>query len=201
MTDTSNQSNQLAELEQRLDLEVGRFKQLIDVATTLNSTVNLDELLGKIMASATDLVGAETSSLLLTDEQTEDLRFAVVDGDVAHVLSDQVVPAGEGVAGWALEHREPVVVGDPASDPRFYQGVDTTSGFVTRSLMAIPLLVKDRPVGVLEMINKIGDEGFTSLDVEIGQALASFAAVAIDNASMYARLTDAVITARLSYRL
>ena len=198
MTDTNAQ---VAELEQRLDQEVGRFKQLIEVATTLNSTVNLDELLAKIMASATELVGAETSSLLLADEQTEDLTFAVVDGDVATVLADTTVPAGQGVAGWALEHREPVVVDDPASDPRFYQAVDTTSGFATRSLMAIPVLVKDRPVGVLEMINKIGDGGFTPLDIEVGKALASFAAVALDNAAMYARLTDAVITARLSYRL
>jgi len=205
MSDTTSPEvspeSQVAALEQRLDQEVGRFKQLIEVATTLNSTVHLDELLGKIMASATDLVNAETSSLLLADEQTEDLTFAVVDGDVATVLTDQKVPAGQGVAGWALEHREPVVVDDPASDDRFYQGVDTGSGFVTRSLMAIPLMVKDRPVGVLEMINKVGDGGFTPLDVEIGKALASFAAVAIDNASMYAKLTDAVITARLSYRL
>ena len=67
--------------------------------------------------------------------------------------------------------------------------------------MAIPLLVKDWPVGVIEMINKIGDGGFTPLDIEVGEALASFAAVALDNASMYARLADAVITARLSYRL
>lgn len=197
----SETESQVAVLEQRLDQEVGRFKQLIEVATTLNSTVHLDELLGKIMASATDLVNAETSSLLLADEQTEDLTFAVVDGDVATVLADQKVPAGQGVAGWALEHREPVVVDDPANDGRFYQGVDTGSGFVTRSLMAIPLLVKDRPVGVLEMINKVGGGGFTPLDVEIGKALASFAAVAIDNAEMYAKLTDAVITARLSYRL
>src|SRR4051794_5289386 len=107
MTDTNAQ---VAELEERLDQEVGRFKQLIEVATTLNSTVNLDELLAKIMASATDLVSAETSSLLLADEQTEDLTFAVVDGDVATVLADTTVPAGQGVAGWALEHREPVVV-------------------------------------------------------------------------------------------
>jgi GAF domain-containing protein len=190
----------VAELEQRLDQEVGRFRKLVEVATTLNSTVNPDELLAKIMSSATELVDVETSSLMLADEKTEDLRFAVVDGDVAS-LTDQTVPAGQGVVGWALEHREPVVVEDPANDERFYQRVDTSSGFVTRNLMAIPLLVKDRPIGALEMINKVGDGGFTPLDIEVGTALASLAAVAIDNAAMYTRLTEAVITARLSYRL
>jgi GAF domain-containing protein len=196
----SDTDSKVAELEERLEKEVGRFRQLIEVATTLNSMVNPDELLAKIMASATDLVDAESSSLLLADEKTEDLRFAVVDGDVAS-LADQVVPAGQGVAGWALENREPVVVDDPAKDERFYQGVDTTSGFVTRNLMAIPLLVKDRPVGALEMINKVGGGSFTPLDIEVGTALASLAAVALDNAAMYTRLTEAVITARLSYRL
>lgn len=200
MTEATD-NDRVAELEQRLEQEVGRFKRLVEVATVLNSTLNLDELLAKIMASATELVGAETSSLLLADEKTEDLTFTVVDGDVAATLADQKVPAGQGVAGWALQHREPVVVDDPASDPRFYQGVDTSSGFATRSLVAIPLLVKDRPVGVIEMINKVGGGGFTPLDVEVGEALASFAAVALDNANMYARLADAVVTARMSYRL
>jgi GAF domain-containing protein len=196
----SDTDSKVAELEQRLEQEVGRFRQLVDVATTLSSTTNPDELLAKIMASASDLVGAETSSLLLADEETEDLRFAVVDGDSAS-LADQTVPAGQGIAGWVLQNREPAVIDDPANDPRFYQGVDTASGFVTRNLMAIPLLVKDRPVGALEMINKIDGDTFTPLDIEVGTALASLAAVALDNAAMYARLTEAVITARLSYRL
>lgn len=178
-----------------------RFKRLIELATALNSTLKLDELLAKIIGAATELVDAETSSLLLAEEGSEDLTFTVVDGDVATTLKDQKVPAGQGVAGWALQHREPVIVDDPANDPRFYQGVDSTSGFATKNLLAVPLLVKDRPVGVLEMINKAGDGAFTPLDVEVGQALASLAAVAIDNASLYARLADAVVTARLSYRL
>lgn len=201
MTEATSPNDRLSELEHQLEEEVGRFKRLIELATMLNSTLKLDELLAKIIASATELVGAETSSLLLAEEDSEDLTFTVVDGDVATALRDQKVPAGQGVAGWALQHREPVVVDDPANDPRFYQGVDSGSGFATRNLVAIPLLVKDRPVGVIEMINKVGGGGFTALDVTVGQALASFAAVALDNATMYARLADAVVTARLSYRL
>jgi GAF domain-containing protein len=79
--------------------------------------------------------------------------------------------------------------------------VGTSTGFQTRNLVAVPLLVKDKAIGVVEVINKIGDQGFTPLDLDIAQALASFAAVAIDNASLYARLADAVVAARLSYRL
>ncbi|MGZ4690811.1 MAG: GAF domain-containing protein [Acidimicrobiia bacterium] len=178
-----------------------RLKRLIELATMLNSTLKLDELLAKIISAATELMGAESSSLLLADPDTEDLTFTVVDGETATQLSDQKVPAGQGIAGWALQHRQAVVVDDPATDSRFYTGVDTASGLATRNLVAIPLLVKDRPIGVIEIINKVGDGGFTDEDVEIGNALTSFAAVALDNASMYARLADAVVTARLSYRL
>ena len=201
MSDTTDPSARLAQLEQQLDEELGRFKRLIELATMLNSTLKLDELLAKIISAATELMGAEASSLLLADPDTEDLTFTVIDGDVAKELTDQRVPAGQGIAGWALQNRQTVIIDDPASDPRFYQGVDSASGFATRSLVAIPLLVKDRPVGVIEMINKVGGGSFTPLDVEIGNALTSFAAVALDNASMYARLADAVVTARLSYRL
>ena len=201
MTDTSDPSARLAQVEHQLADETGRFKRLIELATMLSSTLKLDELLAKIISAATELMDAEASSLLLADPETEDLSFYVIDGDVATELTDQKVPAGQGIAGWALQHRQAVVVDDPANDPRFFHDVDTASGFATRNLVAIPLLVKDRPVGVIEMINKVGGDGFTDLDIEIGKALTSFAAVALDNASMYARLADAVVTARLTYRL
>ena len=177
------------------------FRKLVQVATKLNSTLNLDELLQLIMTSAADLLAAETSSLLLVDEKTSELVFEVVAGGPAQELAGMRVPSGQGIAGWALERREPVVVDDPANDSRFYREVGTSTGFETRNLVAVPLLVKDKAIGVVEVINKIGDQGFTPLDLDIAQALASFAAVAIDNASLYARLADAVVAARLSYRL
>jgi len=178
-----------------------KFRRLVQVATKLSSTLNLDELLQMIMTSAAELLGAETSSLLLVDEQTGELVFEVVAGGPAVDLAGMRVPGGQGIAGWALEHREAALVADPATDSRFFSEVGTSTGFVTRNLVAVPLLVKDKAIGVVEVINKLGDEGFNPLDVEIAQALASFAAVAIDNASLYARLADAVVTARLSYRL
>lgn len=133
MSDTTDPSARLAQLEQQLDEELGRFKRLIELATMLNSTLKLDELLAKIISAATELMGAEASSLLLADPDTEDLTFTVIDGDVAKELTDQRVPAGQGIAGWALQNRQTVIIDDPASDPRFYQGVDSASGFATRA--------------------------------------------------------------------
>jgi sigma-B regulation protein RsbU (phosphoserine phosphatase) len=190
----------IAELERRLEEESGRFRRLVQVGTLLSSTLNLQELLEQILRSATELVHAESASLLLVDEQTDELRFAVLAGDAPIVLSEQRLPRGRGIAGHVLEHRVSVIVDDPAKDARFYQATDAASGFATRNLAAAPLVVRDRAIGVIEVVNRIGG-AFSALDLEVVDALASLAAVAIDNSTMYANLADAVVTARLSYRL
>jgi GAF domain-containing protein len=168
--------------------------ELMEVTAALNSTLDLDELLESIVASAARVLGAERASLLLLDEETGELVFRV-SGDAA----EQRVPAGRGVAGWVVEHGEPLNVADPRSDERFYSGVDEASGMETRNIVAVPLRTKERNVGVLEAMNKEG--GFGDDDVRFAQALGDHAAIAIENARLYARLADAVVTSRLSYRL
>jgi GAF domain-containing protein len=180
--------------------EVGALKQLLTVATRLNSTLNIQELLQLIISTTAELVGAEEGSLLLVDEETGELVFNV-SSDETGKLVEQRIPAGQGVAGWVVEHGQAVLIDDPANDPRFYRGVDTAVGSTTQSLLAVPLVVKDRVLGALEAINKKNGGAFNASDLERAEALASLASVAIDNTRMYARLTEAVVTARLSYRL
>jgi sigma-B regulation protein RsbU (phosphoserine phosphatase) len=180
--------------------EVDALKKLLAVASKLNSTLNIQELLQLIISTTTDLVGAEEGSLLLVDEDTGELTFHVSSAETG-ALVEQRIPAGQGVAGWVVEHAQPALIKDAPHDPRFYGGIDTAVGSSTRNLLAVPLMVKDRVIGVLEAINKAGGEGFTDSDQERAEALASLASIAIDNSRMYARLTDAVVTARMSYRL
>lgn len=191
----------VTELERQLDRETRRRKQLIDVAVQLNSTLNVQELLRLIMTSAAELLDAETSSLLLVDEETDELIIEVATGAIGGQVVQRRVPAGAGIAGWTLAHRQPAVIDDPATDDRFYQDVSAAVGFETDNMLAVPLLVKDRAIGVVEVINKRGEGGFTDQDVELATAMASLAAIAVDNASMYAQLADAVVAARMSYRL
>ena len=191
----------IAELQQRLAAEVGLRQQLLRVATALGSTLNLDELLQLVMTAAAEVLHAETSSLLLLDPATGELTIKVAGGTVGPGVHEQRIPPGRGIAGWAVSHRQVVVVEDAAADERFYPDVDARSGFETRNLLAVPLQVKDRVLGVVEVVNKLGDRGFDAGDVEVATAFASLAAIALDNAVLYAKLTDAVVTARLSYRL
>ena len=175
-----------------------KLKRLIAVATNLNSTLNVDELLQLIMSSAAELREARAGSLLLLDETGDELEFKVATADPE--LVGQRIPADAGIAGQALRDRAAITIADAASDERLNRQVDKLTGTTTESLVAAPLLVKDRPIGVLEVMNKSSGT-FDAEDEDLAVALASLAAVAIDNASMYARLADAVVAARMSYRL
>lgn len=197
----ADQNESAEDLRRRLDAERRKFQQFVQIATALNSTLNIQDLLQLILASASDLVGADHSSLLLLDEDTGELVFHTVAGETDGSVAQRRVPAGKGIAGWTLQHNQPVVLDDPASDERFYAGIGEAVGVETRNLVAVPLSVKERAIGVVEVMNKRGSAGFSDADVELATALAALASVAIDNATLYARLADAVISARLSYRL
>jgi sigma-B regulation protein RsbU (phosphoserine phosphatase) len=192
---------EIAELQRRLQDEVGTLNQLIQVTTSLNSTLNLNELLNLIMTSAAELLNAETSSLMLVDEDTNELIFEVATGEPGQEVAKYRVPPGQGIAGWVVENAEPAIIDSPSQDPRFYGRLDKSIGFETRNMLAVPLMVKDRIIGVVEVINKRDAPGFSQKDLELATALTNQASVAIDNTRMYARLADAVVTSRLSYRL
>ncbi len=180
--------------------EVAALRRLIELTGLLNSTLDLDELLQQIMASAAELLGAETSSLLLVDEQSGDLNITTATGESGEQVTRRQVPAHRGIAGWVVDHNEIAVVESPEDDDRFYPVMDKAIRFETRNMVAVPLRVRDETIGAVEVINK-KEGSFTELDTELAQALANQAAIAIDNARLYAKLADAVVTSRMSYRL
>ena len=190
---------EIAELQRRLDEEVGRLNRLVEITGLLNSTLKLEELLGLIMSSANDLLDAETSSLFLLDETSGELTAAIATGAPGEAIAKQRVPAGSGIAGWVVANDEPAIVADPRGDPRFYSDIDAKTGFETRNLLAVPMRTKERVIGAIEIINRRSG-GSDERDLGLASALASQAAIAIDNARLYARLADAVVTSRLSYR-
>jgi phosphoserine phosphatase RsbU/P len=180
--------------------EVAALKRIIEITGALNSTLNVDELLQVIMSSASELLNAETSSLLLLDEESGDLVIHVATGEPGSQVERRHVPAGQGIAGAVLESGDVANVSDPKNDTRFYVVMDQATGFETKNILALPLKVRDEVIGVVEVINK-RDGDFTADDEELAGALANQAAIAIDNARLYAKLADAVVTSRMSYRL
>jgi GAF domain-containing protein len=196
----AQKDREIAELRQRLSDEVGLRRQLIQVSTHLNSTPHLDDLLRLVITAATELLSSEGCALMLVDEETGELEFNIVAGERATEVVKHRVPAGHGIVGWVVQNAQPVIVNDPRQDPRFYAEIDRSLGNVTRNVLAVPLRVKDQIIGAIELINNTKG-AFDQKDLELAEALASQSAIAIDNAIMYARLADAVVTSRMSYRL
>lgn len=180
------------------DNAADKLKRLVKIATQLSETLNLEDLLQLIMTSAAELLEARSGSLLLLDEASHELVFRVASAEPE--LVGQRMPADKGVAGQALQRGEPVVVSGDSGDAQVYREVDKAMGTATESLIAVPMMIGTKQLGVIEVMNKRAGS-FTEEDQELAVGLASLAAVAIENASMYASLADAVIEARMSYRL
>jgi GAF domain-containing protein len=193
--------NRAKDLQQELDEERRARRALVEASVRLNSLLSLPELLAATMKTASDLMNAETSSILVLDEGGKELTFAVATGKAGESVTEMRVPADQGIAGWVLKNGKAAIVNDVKKDRRFYAQIDRGSGFSTKSILAVPLRIRDRAIGVVEVINKKGGAGFTERDEETAAALAAQAAVAIENARLYQKLADAVVESRMSYRL
>ena len=161
---------------------------LVRVGSLLNSTLNLSKVLETAMTEAARIMDAEASSVLLVDEATGDLTFEVATGEKGQDTREIRLRRGEGIAGWVAAHGRPVRVDDVQADPRFAARVDKKTTFVTRSVLCVPLQVKDRTLGVLEVINRRGGRLFSEQDEEFLVLLAHQIAAAVDNAQLYRRV-------------
>ena len=193
--------NQVASLKRDLTEERRIRRALIDSSVRLSSMFNLPELLQTIMQTAANLLGAEAASLLMYDEAKQELTFDVAVGETEDQIKTLRMPADSGIAGWVLKNHKSVMVDQAHKDPRFSDTIDRRLGFNTRSILAVPLSSRDRVIGVIEIINKKAKTGFGERDLEVANAFAAQAAVAIDNAHLYEKLADTVVQSRMSYRL
>jgi signal transduction histidine kinase len=170
---------------QHLERRVARLERIIEVSRVINSTLNLDPLLHNIIQIATELTATEASSILLLDKKTGELHFEAATGIKGKEVKPIVVPLDNSIAGWVVKTGETLLIPDVRKDPRHYHQVDDMTQFSTRSILGIPLRVKDKVIGVLEVLNKINDEEFTQDDVETLTILAAQAAIAIENARLF----------------
>ncbi|TEU11938.1 MAG: GAF domain-containing protein [Anaerolineales bacterium] len=179
------EENRTDERIQHLERRVARLEQIIKVSRVINSTLNLEPLLHNIIQIATDLTATEASSILLLDKKTGELHFEIATGVKGQEVKSIVVPLDDSIAGWVVKEGEPLLIPDVRKDPRHYHRADDITQFSTRSILGVPLQVKDKVIGVLEVLNKMDDEEFTPSDVETLTILAAQAAIAIENARLF----------------
>jgi len=163
---------------------------LQDVARYLSSELNLEPLLQMILASAVQVMGASAGSLLLLDQETNELVFEVIEGGGGVELIGTRMPADKGIAGWVATHRQPLIVDDVNRDERYYRDIAQDFDFTTTSLLCVPMVCKGRLIGVLQVLNQDPDKRFTATDQEILTTFAAQSAVAIENARLYQSLRE-----------
>lgn len=160
------------------------YRRLIDIARDLASTLDLDILLSRIVHAAAEISGSEAASILLYDDASMQLYFQVSTNLDEPTRRGIIVPLEGSIAGWIVNNRKPVRITNVHDDPRFFGDVAQTTGFTTESILGIPLVTKNKIVGVLEALNKQKGK-FTNADESMLLVLGAQAAVAIENARLF----------------
>lgn len=172
--------------------KIGReeLENLFQMASSLSSTLELSKILNIIMESTKTLLKAEASSLLLLDETTNELYFASATGDVSERLKNLTVPLDKGIAGACVRTGKVKVVQDTLSDKEFYPQIDKQTGFATKSIIAAPLNISGKAIGVIEVLNKRKGVTWTEGDKELLIIIGLQAAQVIKNAQMHRRVQE-----------
>jgi len=163
---------------------IHRLERLLETNRVLSSTLDLEPLLQTVVDVASELTDSEVASLLLYDPEIQQLRFAASPWFQKTSLQSMTVPLDRSIAGQVFREKRPIVVQEGNKDPRLYRSVGEQVGLATRSMLAVPLVFHERPIGVLEALNKRGGVHYTGEDVSVLETLAAQAAVAIENARL-----------------
>ncbi len=183
--DSGDEIGQLAESFNQM---TGNVELLYNVSMAMNFVNDLDKLLDLILDKAVEALDAERGSLMLLDDQTDELMLKVVRGLGEEPLKRRVtLKIGEGIAGNVVKLGRPLLVNEGYLDPRFKSfDFALNREKKVKALVCVPLKIEDKPFGVINIVNKrSGASSFSEQDLKLLQALASQAAVAINNAKLY----------------
>src|SRR5258708_16028508 len=163
-----------------------------DVAKALTSSLDLDSILQRMMEKMAEYFRPDTWSLLMVDEEKDELYFAIAVGAAAEVLSKARLKVGEGIAGWVAKHGQALIVPDVQSDPRFSSRLDEMTRLQTHSVICVPLRSKHRVLGVIQLVN--ANVGLSEQQLFFLQALCDYAAISIENARAVEKIQELTIT-------
>ncbi len=179
-----------------------RISQLLtfgEIGKAVTSSLDQDAILKIVMEKIRRLLHPGNWSLLLADEKTGKLRFEIAVGRGSKKLKGMSIKPGEGVAGWVAKEKKPLLVTDVSTDPRFSNRLDSITQYRTRSIICVPLLAKNKCLGVIELINRPRTKEFTEEDLLLLSALAGYSAIAIENAIYFKKIHELTITDDLTH--
>ncbi|OGS46285.1 MAG: hypothetical protein A2539_02870 [Elusimicrobia bacterium RIFOXYD2_FULL_34_15] len=161
-------------------------KILFEISRSISSTLHLDKVLERILDELIKLIGVEAGSILLINSESHQLDFKVAKGEKSGIIKDLniKIKIDEGIVGVAVQTGKVVVSNNVQDDTRFKKDIDWLTGFVTKSIIAVPIVMKGKVLGAIELINKRSGD-FAEKDTEFVSAIAAQSAVAIENARLY----------------
>ena len=182
-------------------------------AAVAAGVMGADEAYGSLLRSIVEVAraifNAQRSSIFLLDEEADELVFEAIAGDEEQGLIGTRIPSSTGIAGWTLVTRQPLVIEDLTQDPRHAREVAKSTGYVPKGIMSVPLLVEERALGVLQVLDRPHRPGFTLQEMDLLGLFANQAAIALDllqrsrraQAALETGSGDVAVVARLAATL
>jgi signal transduction histidine kinase len=167
----------------RAERDLRELHLLYEIGQSLAINLDLRSLLDDIKLRAPKVVGAERCSIFIVDEAKGELVLEIPGEQRSYRM-----PADKGIAGWVVTHGVGQIVNDVEQDSRWYDAIGREADFVTRSILCVPMRLKDRTVGAMQLLNKADGRGFSDQDMQLLTTLAAQAAIAIENARLYQSL-------------
>jgi signal transduction histidine kinase len=184
------ENERLREEVRKAQERISALTVLQEISRILTAELQLEPLLNEILRSAVQIMDAAAGAVILLDAETDELVFSVIAGGGGVALLERRMGKNEGIAGWVVTNGQPVIVDDVTRDERWYGEIQKETGFLTSSLICVPLTYKGSVIGALEILNKLSGEEFDEDDLDLLTTLAHQSATAIENARLYQSLRE-----------
>lgn len=168
--------------------QLEQIQLLYQISQAITSTLDLKTVFHQTTELAASILQAKAATLFSIDNKQRELVFMVTKGEAAQALEEKRIPITQGVVGWVATHGQPLIVNNTQKSKLFNSAVDSQTGFSTQNIVCVPLRIHDRTIGVLEVLNKESEEGFTSGDAEWLTTMGQQIAIALENAQLYNNL-------------
>ncbi len=180
------QNTQLYEQRNRL---YERQKLLNQISRHLHRTLDIDELIPRIFAEVRNAINVEAQSIWLVDKLENDIKCRFSTGSEFEILKGFSVPlTSASIVGTSVLKKKSIIIKDAHRDPRRARSADERTGFITRSIMTVPLMLDQEAIGAIQAVNKRGGELFNRTDLDLFRAIANTAALAVNNAQLVTEL-------------
>ena len=167
----------------------------------INSSLNMEQVLDNAMKWAEEFMGAEASTVYELEDRSNQLVVRLARGEKKKPVERITLKVGEGIAGTVVKTGKPMVIQDVSKEKKFTDKIDRLTGYRTKSAICVPLLLRDRPIGALQVINKKSGVPFNRSDLEILFAIAQQVSIAMENANLYRRLEESFVVTTQELRI